>query len=278
MKKTLFALAFASAGLCSVPAFAQDSQATSPAAAPASMPAEQPQAAPQDDTSAPATDAQAADTSVSGGNLQPSQPVGSGNWFLDANVGRTNGSSSGGFGSNASGFNFLHGERGRRTGYGLIGGYRWKVGQDLGLGLEGGYTDLGNFRVKNVFNSNDVNQKKQENALRGWLLGVNGRINLMPQWYMSFHGGYFHANDNGHNYNNSVGQDLHLSSGGRAGRGSWYGGVGTGWDINEHFGVGVQYDYFHANAGKVRNDDTGETRADLKRSTGIVSLTGEYRF
>jgi OOP family OmpA-OmpF porin/outer membrane immunogenic protein len=42
--------------------------------------------------------------------------------------------------------------------------------------------------------------------------------------------------------------------------------------------VGVQYDYYHANAGKIRNDDTGEVRSDLKRSTGIVSLTGEYRF
>ncbi|KRE99923.1 hypothetical protein ASG87_13090 [Frateuria sp. Soil773] len=253
-----------------MPAFAQDSQATSPAAAPA----EQPQAALADTTAATPV----SDTRAAGGNLQPSQPVGSGNWFIGANVGRTNGNSNGGFGSNASGFNFLHGERGRRTGYGLIGGYRWKVGQDLGLGLEAGYTDLGNFRVKNVFNSNDVNQRKQENALRGWLVGVNGRINLMPQWYMGFHGGYFRANDNNRNYNNSVGQDLHLSSGGRAGRGSWYAGIGTGWDVNEHFGVGVQYDYFHANAGKVRNDDTGETRADFKRSTGIVSLTGEYRF
>jgi OOP family OmpA-OmpF porin/outer membrane immunogenic protein len=243
MKKSLLALAISSLGLVAVPAFAQDT-----ASAPAS------------------------------GNYQPSQAVGSGNWFIGANVGRTNGNDDGGFGSKAGGFNFLKGEHGRRTGYGLLGGYRWKVGQDLGLGVEAGYTDLGNYRVKNVFNSGEVNQRSSTNALHGWLVGVNGRLNLVPQWYLSAHGGYFRASDNGTNYNNSVGQNLGLSNGGRPGRGSWYGGVGTGWDINEHASVGVAYDYFHANAGKVRNDATGEIGPDFKRSTGIVSLTGEYRF
>ena len=109
-------------------------------------------------------------------------------------------------------------------------------------------------------------------------VGVNGKINLVPQWYISAHGGYFRANDNNQNYNNSVGQDLGFSSGGRADRGSWYAGLGTGWDVNEHFGIGVSYDYFHADAGKVRNNATGEVSRGLKRSTGIVSLAGEYRF
>ena len=244
MKKYLLALTFTGATVIGAPVLAQDTSA-----------------------------AQA------GGNYLPSQPVGSGNWFIGANVGRTNGSDTGGFGSgNGSGFNFLKGEKGRRTGYGVLGGYRWKVGQDLGLGLEAGYTDLGNYRVKNVFNSQDVNQRSTTNALRGWLVGVNGRINLIPQWYIGAHGGYFHANDNNNNYNNSLGQDLGLTSGGRSGRGSWYAGVGTGWDINENVSLGVNYDYFHANAGKIKNTTTGEVSQGLKRSTGIVSLSGEYRF
>ena len=245
MKKSLLALAFTSASVIGAPVLAQDT----------------------------------ASTAQAGGNYLPSQPVGNGNWFIGANVGRTNGSDTGGFGSgNGSGFNFLKGEKGRRTGYGLLGGYRWKVGQDLGLGLEAGYTDLGNYRVKNAFNDNDVNQRSTTNALRGWLLGVNGRINLVPQWYISAHGGYFHANDNNNNYNNSLGQDLGLTSGGRSGRGSWYAGIGTGWDINENVSLGVNYDYFHANAGKIKNTTTGEVTQGLKRSTGIVSLSGEYRF
>ncbi|TBR40383.1 MULTISPECIES: outer membrane protein [Dyella] len=245
MNKSLLALAFAAAGVAALPAFAQDASST---------------------------------PSGGNGNYQSSQPVGSGNWFIGANVGRTNGSDTGGFGSNAAGFNFFKGEQGRRTGYGVLGGYRWKAGQDLGLGLEVGYTDLGNYRVKNVFNSGDVNQKTTEDALRGWLAGVNGRINLTPGWYLSARGGAFWANDNNDKYYNSVGQDLGFSSGGNSGRASWYAGVGTGWDINERFGLGLQYDYFHANAGKIKNNETGETQPGLKRSTGLVSLNAEYRF
>src|ERR1700754_2115449 len=243
MKKAALALAVSCISFSAIPAFAQDSN--------------------------PAVS----------GNYQPSQAVGSGNWFIGANVGRTNGSDNGGFGSNTNGFNFLHGEKDRRTGYGLLGGYRWKVGQDLGLGVEAGYTDIGNFRVKNVFESGqDVNQKSTRNALRGWMVGVNGKINLIPQWYITMHGGYFRSNDNNNNYNNSVGQDLGFSDGGDKHRGSFYAGLGTGWDINEHVGVGVSYDYFHAAAGRVRNNDTGETAPGLKRSTGIASVNAEYRF
>src|SRR6201991_5387727 len=233
MKKAALALAVSCISFSAIPAFAQDSN--------------------------PAVS----------GNYQPSQAVGSGNWFIGANVGRTNGSDNGGFGSNTNGFNFLHGEKDRRTGYGLLGGYRWKVGPDLGLGVEAGYADLGNYRLNDGFESGqDVNEKSTRNALRGWMVGVNGKINLVPQWYISAHGGYFRANDNNQNYNNSVGQDLGFSSGGRPNRGSWYGGVGTGWDINEHFSVGANYDYFHADAGKVKNNATGEVSRGIKRSTG----------
>ena len=201
-----------------------------------------------------------------------------GHWFAGASVGRTNGSDTGSFGSNAAGFNFFKGEKGRRTGYGVIGGYRWNVGEKIGVGAEVGYTDLGNFRVKNVFNSHDVNQRSTTNALRGWMAGVNGRMDVTPQWYVGAHGGYFRANDNQHSYNNSIGQSLGLASGGRSGRGSWYAGIGTGWNIDQQVSVGVQYDYFHANAGKLKNTATGEVGKGPKRSTGIVSVNAEYRF
>jgi OOP family OmpA-OmpF porin/outer membrane immunogenic protein len=260
MKKTLFALTLGSASLLATPLLAQD-------APPAN-----------DSPASTAADPSPSGTSDAGGNYQSGQPVGSGNWFLDANVGRTNGNSNGGFGSNANDFNFFNGHRGRRTGYGLLGGYRWKVGQDVGLGIEAGYTDLGNYRLRNVFNSAPVNQRSTTNALRGWLVGLNGRVNLTPQWYVGAHGGYFRANDNNDRYYDTVAQDLGFSSGNRPGRGSWYAGIGTGWDVNEHFGIGVQYDYFHANAGHYRNAATGAQITGLKRSTGMVSLVGEYRF
>ncbi|HEY4146094.1 outer membrane protein [Pinirhizobacter sp.] len=241
MKKTLLALGLASLGFAALPAFAQDSAAPS-------------------------------------GNYMPNQSVGSGNWFIGANVGRTNGTNEGGFGSDKSGFNFFKGDQDRRTGYGVLGGYRWKVGNDLGLGAELGYTDLGNYRVRNVFNSNDVNQSSHTNALRGWMAGVNGKLNLVPGWYISAHGGFFYANNNRQNFQQGADPSVGFTSDSRAHRGSWYGGIGTGWDINDHFSAGVSYDYFHANAGKLRNAVTGDTASDYKRSTGIVSLAGEYRF
>ncbi|GAB2585811.1 porin family protein [Dyella jejuensis] len=219
----------------------------------------------------------AQDTSAAQGAYQPDQPVGSGNWFLDANVGRTNGNGDQHFG-NFSNFDFAQGQRDRRTGYGLTGGYRWKVGPDVGLGVEAGYADLGNFRVRNIFNSQPVNQSSSVNALRGWIVGLNGRINLLPGWYLSAHGGYFHPNNYDHAYPYEMGGNLGTLTTGRAGQDSWYAGAGTGWDISEHFGIGLQYDYFHANAGKVIDPATGVATADLKRSTGIVSLMGEYRF
>ncbi|MEI7037497.1 porin family protein [Fulvimonas yonginensis] len=239
MNKTLLVLSLASAGLVVTPVHAQD---------------------------------------AAGGKYQPDQAVGSGNWFIDANVGRTSGNSNGGFGSDAGDFNFFNGHRGRRTGYGVLGGYRWKVGQDIGLGVETGYTDLGNYRLRNAFNSDPVNQRSTTNALRGWLVGANARLALTPQWYLGAHAGWFRANDNNHRYYDTAAQELGFTDGDRAGRGSWYAGIGTGWDIDQHFGIGVQYDYFHANAGHYTNPATGARVDGPKRSTGIVSLTGEYRF
>jgi outer membrane immunogenic protein len=243
MKKTFIAIAIASAAALSLPALAQD-------------------------TSTP--------TAASGGNDQSSQALGSGNWFIDINAGRTNGySQNSGFGSgfgNDSG-NLVKNEKGRRTGYSVLGGYRWKAGSDLGLGLEAGYSDLGNYKLSNLGKSGPVDQRTSQNALRGWMVGANGRINVLPQWYVSAHGGYFHANNNNGAYNNSISQDLF--HGGN--RGGYYAGLGTGWDINEHFGVGVQYDYFHASAGNV-HDVPSNSNFAVRRSTGIVSVNAEYRF
>lgn len=248
-KKTLLTLALAATGFIAAPAFAQDSTVTT-----------------------------ATDQVATSGNYQPGQAIGSGNWFADGSVGRTNGHNNSSFADDGTDFNFFKGNRGRRTSYALGGGYRWKVGEDLGLGLDAGYVDLGNFRLRNAFNSNSVNQKSTQNALRGWTVGVNGHINVLPHWYVSARGGYFNANDNNNHFNNSPGEDLGLTDGRRAKRGSWYAGLGTGWDINQHFGLGVHYDYYHANAGTIKNETTGAETAGLKRSTSVVSLRGEYRF
>jgi hypothetical protein len=245
MKKTLIAVAIASAAALSLPVMAQDS--------------------PQDTATAP-----------SSGNYQASQPVGSGNWFLGASVGRTDGYSKhsdfgSGFGEGSG--NLFENKNGRRTGYGVLAGYRWKAGPDVGLGVEVGYSDLGNYRLRNLGNSGSVNQLRRENALHGWLAGLDAHINLTPGWYLSAHGGYFHANNNGGAYNDSLNQVLFHGGD----RGGYYAGIGTGWDITERFGLGVKYDYYHASAGSV-HDVASDSDFAVRRSTGIVSLAAEYRF
>ncbi len=217
MKKTLLAIALASSALCALPVFAQDA----------------PMAPTATETTAPA-----------GGNYQPNQAVGSGNWFIDGSVGQAH-----------------VGEppyNDHPTSYALNGGYRWKVGPDLGLGVEVGYNDLGNFKVKNAFNNNDVNLTQQRNALRGWTAGVNGRINVWQGLYISGRAGVYGWK--GHGYAN---QDFNRHNLNEV---DYYAGAGAGYDFSEHFSLGVSYDYYHAKKGQI----------DL--TTDTASLTAEYRF
>jgi hypothetical protein len=81
--------------------------------------------------------------------------------------------------------NLFNNKNGRRTGYSVLGGYRWKAGPDLGLGLEAGYADLGNHKLGNLGSSGSANQLSRQNALHRWTLGGNGRINVLPHWYIS---------------------------------------------------------------------------------------------
>lgn len=178
------------------------------------------------------------------GNYQPGQAIGSGNWFVDGRVGQA------------------HVNKGpyhdHPTTYAIGGGYRWKVGEDLGLGVDAGYNDLGNFKVKNVFNSNDVNLKDQRNALRGWTAGVNGKINVWQGLYVSGRAGVYGWK--GHGYAN---QDINRHDLDKV---DYYAGAGVGYDINNHFGVGLAYDYYHAK------------KDGISLSTDTASLTAEYRF
>lgn len=214
MKKTLLALAITSASLCALPALAQDSYST--------------------------TDS----STAANGNYQPSQAVGSGNWFIDGNVGQAH-LGQGPYSDHP-------------TTYALTGGYRWKVGQDLGLGVDIGYNDLGNFRLKNVFNNQNVNLTNRRNALRGWTAGVNGRINVWQGLYVSGRTGVYGWKGDG--YNN---QDINRHSLDKV---DYYAGAGVGYDFSEHFSLGLAYDYYHAR------------KQDISFTTDTASVSAEYRF
>ena len=207
---------------------------------------------------------------------RPSLSVGEGAGFVTGNIGRTDGGTAGRFGT--GNFNFLESNEGRETGYGVSGGYRWKVSDRWGVGAELGYVDLGNFRVRNVFNDDPVDQTEARNALRGWTAGANARVNITPEWYVGMRGGYFRASDNTTDYYNTVGQELRVRSGREAGRNSWYAGVGTGWNATENFSIGLHYDYHRAKSGTFIDEDSGVEIDGPKRSTALVGLTAEYAF
>jgi len=210
MNKTLFALAIASASLCTLPALAQDSQ----------------------------------EAAAVGGNYQSAQPVGSGNWFIDGRIGQAH--------VNTGPYDD------HPTAYAINGGYRWKVGQDLGLGVDVGYNDLGNYKLKNAFNDNPVNLTGRRNALRGWTAGVNGRINVWQGLYVSGRAGVYGWK--GHGYDNQSINRHDLD------KVDYYAGAGVGYDINQHFGVGLAYDYYHAK------------KSGIGLSSDTASVTAEYRF
>ena len=211
-----------------------------------------------------------------GDTYRPDLQVGQGNAFVAGAVGRTDGGTAGRFGTGD--FNVFESRDGRKTGYSLTGGYRWKLGERFGLGVEGGYADLGNLRVRNAFNDDPVNQRETNNELRGWLAGANARVNITPAWYVGARGGYFRATDNNADYYNSFREELGIEDGGNDGRNSWYAGIGTGWNATENFAVGVHYDYYRAKSGSVRDTATGIEFDGPKRSTALLGVTAEYAF
>ena len=155
--------------------------------------------------------------------------------------------------------NLKHGiNRGNDTGYAVNGGYRWALSPNFAIGPEVGYNDLGNVRIKNVFNSNPVLAPGKA-SLHGWTVGANAHYDFTPNWYLSARGGLYAWN--GHGLSNDIDPvDTHRNSDG------WYGGVGIGYDFSRNFGIGVGYDYYHASKG------------NLNLTTDMVSAQAEYRF
>ncbi len=242
MKKSLFAIVLASAGFCALPALAQDttSQDTTSQNAPSQGSMSQDSSSSMDSNSMSSMDSNPS----TAGNYLPGDAVGHGRWFVNANVGQAH--------------VFQGPYNNHPTTYALNGGYRWKVGQDMGLGLEVGYNDLGNYKLKNAFNNGDVNLKDRRNNLRGWTAGINAKINVWRGMYISGRGGVYGWKGDG--YDNQSINRKHLD------QVDYYAGAGVGYDISNNFSVGVAYDYFHARKDRVNlNNDT-------------ASVTAEYRF
>jgi opacity protein-like surface antigen len=127
------------------------------------------------------------------------------------------------------------------------------------LGFEAGYTNLGS-----VSESDDFGDRVKLSG-DGWTLGLNGHFNPTSHWYISARGGAFlwklHAkariayNDGSSDTFRGNEQSL-----------GWYAGVGTGYDINRHWSVGGNFDYY-----KIDKDM-------YELGTRIFSVSAEYRF
>lgn len=176
---------------------------------------------------------------------------GAGGFFVNGNVGRSD-LSKGAYDDND-------------TGYAANIGYRWAINPSLALGVEGGYTDLGKFAVKDSFNGLGLPQA----SVKGWTAGVNGHLNLTPQWYLSGRAGLFRADVNG------VYELPTVTTGPITSQGfvpvnetstKFYGGAGFGYDFSNNFSLGLNYDYYKTD------------KNNLKLDPNLVSVSAEYRF
>jgi opacity protein-like surface antigen len=142
------------------------------------------------------------------------------------------------------------------TAFQFNGGYRWGA-----IGIEGGYATFNDF--EDNFNGLNINA-----ALDGFTLGINGRYNFTPQWYLAGRVGAFFWDADANTAvcvvagTNRVCTLAEADTDGT----DFYAGASVGYDFNEMFSMGVAYDYFGADGDDVTLD------------TNVFSLTGEVRF
>ena len=147
------------------------------------------------------------------------------------------------------------------TGYSINTGYRWAISPAFAFGVEGGYTDPGNFKLESVFAPEPPATMLVGKAkLDGVNLGVNAHWNLSDTWYLSGRAGLFSA-DVKIEYPASP---VPMRASDRSN--DLYAGVGVGYDFSERFGLGLNYDRYDVDMQGVNLD------------TGRLSMGGEFRF
>jgi len=160
----------------------------------------------------------------------------------------------------------------------LRAGYEWRTDEFLddrfGFGVELGYADLGKAHGKvagELYKNGQFEGYAIANAslkTTGPTLGGTFRYRFRDRWYLNARAGYMHAqlhstsrtDLDGESYRGSG--NLHADGG--------YAGIGVGYDYNEHFSLGLEYDGYYA---KVRQDGI---RYDS--DVGVISGAATYRF
>src|SRR5581483_8567204 len=142
------------------------------------------------------------------------------------------------------------------TAGGVNVGYRWAINPSVALGVEGGYTTLGKFDTKDAFAGQGLPRAKVD----GWTAGVNGHFNVTPNWYVTARGGLFRGDVKGAYLTSTTPVYVDDTST------KYYAGAGFGYDFNNNFSVGLNYDYY-------KTDKNG-----LNLDPNLVSVSAEYRF
>lgn len=159
-------------------------------------------------------------------------------WFINGGVGSAH------YDAHALGLSGTESD----TSFQFTGGWRSRF-----IGLEGGYVDLGSVSEQGTGYSAKVSGK-------GWTVGVNGHFNPTEKWYISARAGLFfwriHASATD-GVTTASASDHHTNG---------YAGIGTGFDIDQHWSVGVNGDYYQMNGQGYDVD------------TKVYSVNLEYRF
>lgn len=174
------------------------------------------------------------------------QPYGydAGNWFLSGQVGQSR-------------LQSTIANQNTATSSALMAGYRWNLNPMFQFGPEIGYATSGTF--KDSFQGTTAKAK-----VDGFLAGVSGKVNFTPNWFMSFEGGYFEAKQttSGTTYVNtslvSYSQNHTM--------GSFYTGIGVGYDFSPNMSLGLNYNNFQDKDNQV----------DL--TSNVTALRLEVRF
>ncbi|HVX06065.1 MAG TPA: outer membrane beta-barrel protein [Rhodanobacteraceae bacterium] len=165
-------------------------------------------------------------------------------WFVNGGVGSTHYKAS---------YEGLSGTE-SDNGFQINGGWRSHF-----IGIEGGYADLGSV------SENDGTGDSASLSGKGWTLGLNGHFNPTEKWYISARAGFFFWKLDGHaDLADGNGGTTHYSASENGMNG--YAGLGTGFDINRHWSVGVNFDYYKINKDHFNID------------TKMYSVNAEYRF
>lgn len=124
------------------------------------------------------------------------------------------------------------------------------------IGVEAGYTDLGSVKYSNAI----YPDYRETFSAYGYTAGFDAHINVTEHFYLGGRAGAFFWKLKDHYVNTGTDQQFRLSSTG------WYAGLAGGYDIDSHWSIGGNFNFYRLN------------KRGLTIDTKLYTVTAEYRF